>query len=53
MFVDLAIAYAAAGDRDAALSYARQAKRLASQIESDRQWRRISGLILPSSTARG
>jgi tetratricopeptide (TPR) repeat protein len=52
MLVDLAFAYAAAGDRDAALSYARQAKRLASQIKSDRQRRRISGLILPGSAAR-
>ncbi|TCO53014.1 tetratricopeptide repeat protein [Actinocrispum wychmicini] len=49
MLVDLAFAYAAAGDRDAALSYAREAKRIASQIKSDRQRRRLSGLILPGS----
>jgi tetratricopeptide (TPR) repeat protein len=49
MLVDLAVAYAAAGDRDAALAYSREAKRLASQIKSDRQRRRLSGLILPGS----
>lgn len=47
MLVDLAYAHAAAGDRDNALHHARQAKRLASQIKSDRQLRRLSGLILP------
>jgi tetratricopeptide (TPR) repeat protein len=49
MLVDLAFAYAAAGDRDAALTYAREAKRLANQIKSDRQRRRLSRLILPGS----
>lgn len=49
MLVDLAFAYAAAGDRDAALAHAREAKRLANQIKSDRQRRRLSGLILPGS----
>ncbi|MEV4317777.1 tetratricopeptide repeat protein [Actinocrispum sp. NPDC049592] len=49
MLVHLAFAYAAAGDRDAALTFAREAKRLASQIKSDRQRRRLSGLILPGS----
>ena len=49
MLVDLAFAHAAAGDRDAALSHARQARRLASQIKSDRHLRRLSGLILPTS----
>lgn len=48
MLVDLAFAHAAAGDRDAALDYSRQAKRLASQIKSDRQLRRLSGLVLPT-----
>jgi tetratricopeptide (TPR) repeat protein len=48
MLADLAFAYAAAGDRDAAVDYARQARRLASQIKSDRQLRRLSGLILPA-----
>jgi tetratricopeptide (TPR) repeat protein len=50
MLVDLAYAYAAAGDRDAALTHARQAKRLAMQIKSDRQLRRLNGLILPTSS---
>jgi tetratricopeptide (TPR) repeat protein len=49
MLVDLAFAHATAGDRDAALEYARQARRLASQIKSDRQLRRLSGLIMPTS----
>lgn len=48
MLVDLAYAYAAAGDRDMALRHAQQAKRLASQIKSDRQLRRLGGLILPA-----
>ncbi len=47
MLVDLAYAYAAAGDRTAALEHSRQARRLASQIKSDRHLRRLSGLILP------
>jgi tetratricopeptide (TPR) repeat protein len=49
MLVDIAFAYAAAGDREAALAHAREAKRLANQIKSDRQRRRLSGLILPGS----
>jgi tetratricopeptide (TPR) repeat protein len=48
MLVDLAYAHAAAGDRDAALQHARDAKRLAMQIKSDRQLRRLGGLILPT-----
>ena len=51
MMVDLAFAYAAAGDRDAALEHARQAKRLAAQIKSDRQLRRLGRLILPAGVA--
>ena len=51
MLVDLAFAYAAAGDRDAALEYSRQARRLGSQIKSDRQLRRLGGLILPGSAS--
>lgn len=51
LLVDLAFAYAAAGDRDAALDHAKQARRLASQIKSDRQLRRLGGLILPGSAA--
>lgn len=50
MLVDLAYAYAAAGDRDAALAHARQAKQLAAQIKSDRQLRRLNRLILPTGT---
>jgi tetratricopeptide (TPR) repeat protein len=48
MLVDLALAHAKAGNRDAALDYARQAKRLAAQIKSDRQLRRLAALILPA-----
>jgi tetratricopeptide (TPR) repeat protein len=48
MLVDLAYAYAASGDRDAAVDHARQAKRLAVQIKSDRQLRRLNRLILPT-----
>ncbi|MCP2262243.1 hypothetical protein LX15_005977 [Streptoalloteichus tenebrarius] len=49
MLVDLAFAYAAAGDRDAALEYARKARQLVSQIGSDRQRRRLKRLVLPGS----
>lgn len=48
MLVDLAYAHAAAGDRNAALDFSRQAKRLAMQIKSDRQLRRLRGLVLPT-----
>jgi tetratricopeptide (TPR) repeat protein len=48
MLVDLAYAHAASGDRDAALAHARQAKRLAMQIKSDRQLRRLDRLVLPT-----
>lgn len=53
LLVDLAYAHAAAGDRDAGLTHARQARRLAAQIKSDRQQRRLNQLVLPggSSTA--
>jgi tetratricopeptide (TPR) repeat protein len=51
LLVDLAYAHAAAGDRDAALTYARQARRLATQIKSDRQQRRLARLVLPGSTS--
>jgi tetratricopeptide (TPR) repeat protein len=51
LLVDLAYAHAATGDRDAALSYARQARRLASQIRSDRQQRRLNRLVLPGGTS--
>ncbi len=50
LLVDLAYAHAAAGDRGAALAYARQARRLAAQIKSDRHQRRLNQLVLPGST---
>jgi len=49
MLVDLAYAHAATGDRDAAQHYAREARRLASQIGSDRQGRRLANLELPGA----
>jgi hypothetical protein len=52
MLVDLAYAHAATGDREAALAHARQAKRLAMQIKSDRQLCRLNGLILPTGASR-
>ncbi|MGH3866965.1 MAG: tetratricopeptide repeat protein [Pseudonocardiaceae bacterium] len=51
LLVDLAYAHAATGDRDAALAYARQARRLAGQIKSDRHQRRLNRLVLPCSTS--
>jgi tetratricopeptide (TPR) repeat protein len=45
--VDLAFACAAAGDRDGALCYAREARKIAAQIGSERQKRRLAGLLLP------
>jgi tetratricopeptide (TPR) repeat protein len=48
MLTDLAYAYAKTGERDAALSHATQARRLANQIGSDRQRRRLANLILPT-----
>lgn len=50
MLVDLAYAHAAAGDRDAALEHSRQARRLATQIKSDRQLRRLASLTLPTGS---
>lgn len=50
MLVDLAFAHAAVGQRDATLDYARQARRLALQIKSDRQLRRLDDLVLPTSS---
>ncbi|MBB5955884.1 tetratricopeptide (TPR) repeat protein [Saccharothrix tamanrassetensis] len=49
MFTDLAFAYAAAGDSRMAQEYARKARRLAAQIGSDRQRRRLANLELPES----
>ncbi|PXY27757.1 tetratricopeptide repeat protein [Prauserella muralis] len=52
MLVDLAYAHAAAGDRDEAQRYARQARQLGKQIRSDRHLRRLSGLVLPTGSRR-
>ena len=51
LLVDLTYAHAATGDRDTALTHARQARRLAAQIKSDRQLRRLNQLVLPGSSA--
>ncbi|MGH3995410.1 MAG: tetratricopeptide repeat protein, partial [Pseudonocardiaceae bacterium] len=50
LLVDLAYAHAAAGDRDAALTYVRQARRLTTQIKSDRQQRRLNHFVLSGSS---
>lgn len=50
LYVDLAFAYSAAGDREAAIAYAQRARRLASQIGSDRQRQRLESLILPGAS---
>ncbi|MGH3632585.1 MAG: amino acid ABC transporter substrate-binding protein [Mycobacterium sp.] len=50
LLVDLAYAHAATGDRDTALTHARQARHLTGQIKSDRQQRRLNRLVLPGST---
>lgn len=47
--VDLEFAHARAGARDAAREYARQARRLVSQVGSVRQRRRLERLRLPGS----
>lgn len=49
--IDLAFAYARAGDRDAARDHARQARRLISQVGSVRLRRRLDGLVLPGSAS--
>ena len=49
LLVDLTYAHAATGDRDATLAYVQQARRLAAQIKSDRQQRRLNQLVLPGS----
>jgi len=53
LLVDLAYAYAyaATGNRDAAISHAREARTIARQINSDRQLRRLDRLILPPGKA--
>jgi tetratricopeptide (TPR) repeat protein len=51
LLVDLAYAHAAAGDRDAALGRAREARAIARQISSDHQIRRLDRLVLPQGRA--
>ena len=46
--VDLAVASAAMGERDAALAYSREARSAAGQVASDRQLRRLRSLRLPT-----
>jgi tetratricopeptide (TPR) repeat protein len=49
LLVDLAVAHAAAGDRDASVVYVRDARQLARQIQSDRHLRRLAALVLPAT----
>ncbi|WP_256335092.1 tetratricopeptide repeat protein [Lentzea albidocapillata] len=53
MYVDLAFAYAAAGDSKGALKYARLARQLASRIGSERQRQRLVNLELPGVGSAG
>jgi tetratricopeptide (TPR) repeat protein len=50
IYVDLALAYSAAGDREAARTYARQARRIISQVGSVRLRRRLERLVLPGDS---
>ncbi|QFU91587.1 helix-turn-helix transcriptional regulator [Amycolatopsis sp. YIM 10] len=50
--VDLALAYGAAGDREGAETYARQARQLISQLRSARLRRRLERLVLPQSSRK-
>lgn len=52
ILVDLAFAYAAAGERDAAHDYSNQARRLGQQIKSDRHLRRLKTLIFHTRRER-
>ncbi|WP_191304907.1 tetratricopeptide repeat protein [Lentzea cavernae] len=56
-YVDLAFAYAAAGDSKGAVEFAQNARQLAKRIGSDRQRQRLAKLELPTprgpGTARG
>lgn len=51
MYIDLAPAYSAAGERDAAMTYARQARRVVQQLGSLRLRGRLERLLLPPSSA--
>lgn len=53
MYVDLAFAYAAAGDGRGAQDYAHKARQLAARIKSDRHAKRLAGLELPLSKPGG
>jgi transcriptional regulator with XRE-family HTH domain len=49
-YVDLALAYGAAGDREAAETNAKQARRIISQVGSVRLRRRLERLVLPGDS---
>lgn len=51
LLVDLSYAHAAAGEHEAAIARAREARAIARQINSDRQARRLDRLILPNRHA--
>jgi tetratricopeptide (TPR) repeat protein len=50
VYVDLALAHSAGGDRDAARAYAQQARRIISQVGSVRLRRRLERLVLPGDS---
>jgi tetratricopeptide (TPR) repeat protein len=50
IYVDLALAYGVAGDREAAQTYANQARRVISQVGSVRLRRRLERLVLPGDS---
>jgi tetratricopeptide (TPR) repeat protein len=50
VYVDLALAYSAAGDREAAQTYAQQARRIISEVGSVRLRRRLERLVLPGDS---
>ncbi|MCP3804957.1 tetratricopeptide repeat protein [Allokutzneria sp. A3M-2-11 16] len=50
IYVDLATAYSAAGDREAARTYAQQARRIISQVGSVRLRHRLERLVLPGDS---
>ncbi|MBE1577647.1 tetratricopeptide repeat protein [Amycolatopsis roodepoortensis] len=50
VYVDLAFAYSASGDREAARTYAQQARRIISQVGSVRLRRRLERLVLPGDS---
>lgn len=52
-YVDLAFAYAAAGDSKGAVQHAQTARQLAKRIGSDRQRQRLANLELPSPRGPG